>query len=173
MKQLKLFEQMRHTDDLEVGPKKRSHIRLFVDGAARNNPGPAGAGLYIIKDNLVVEQQGFYLGVKTNNQAEYLALLIGLYFVRTYCHHDDFLEIVSDSQLLVRQIQGAYKVRHPDLQPLFRAVQQILRAYDHVASHVMRDDNTHADALANKGIDEKIQVPQECKTFLAQYSITL
>lgn len=174
MKQLFLFESYDSVSDkLQHVPKKQSHVKLYVDGAARNNPGPAGAGLYILKDGEVVAQQGFYLGSKTNNQAEYLALLLGLFFVRNHCSHEDFLEIISDSQLLVRQLQGAYKVKHPQLQPLFIAVKQILRSYDHVASHVMRHDNTYADALANKGIDEKIMVPNDCKTFLSHYDVTI
>lgn len=168
MTQLSLFDPQQNN-----GKKQKNVIRLFVDGASRNNPGPSGAGLYIIKNNEVVDKQGYYLGKKTNNQAEYLALLLGLSLVRHYCHSDDQLEIVSDSQLLVRQLQGAYKVRNQELIPLYLAAKKILSAYDHVASHVMRHDNTHADALANKGIDEKILIPSEHLSFLARYGINL
>lgn len=168
MKQLSLFDPPQNNVK-----KQKNMIRLFVDGASRNNPGPSGAGLYIIKNNEVVDKRGYYLGKKTNNQAEYLALLLGLSLVRNYCQPDDQLEIVSDSQLLVRQLQGAYKVRNQELIPLYGAAKKILSAYDHVASHVMRNDNTHADALANKGIDEKILIPAEHLSFLAYYGIHL
>lgn len=167
MKQLRLF------DTYEETKRTKNEIRLFVDGASRNNPGPAGAGLYIIKNNEVVDKQGYFLGKKTNNQAEYLALLLGLSAIRDYCSPEDRLEIVSDSQLLIRQLQGAYKVRNQELIPLYLAAKKILSSYDHVASHVMRHDNTHADALANKGIDEKIRIPSEHIRFLSQFGISL
>src|SRR5579872_1960103 len=91
---------------------------LFVDGASRNNPGPSGAGMYIEKDGVLVIKDGYFLGIKTNNQAEYLALLLGLFMVAEHMHGKDQLRIISDSQLLVRQLMGVYKVRQPHLQRL-------------------------------------------------------
>src|SRR5436190_19558893 len=92
---------------------------LFIDGAARNNPGPAAAGIYLLKNDILFLKDGYYLGIKTNNQAEYLALVFGLLIVEEHRQVDDQLRIVSDSQLLVRQLMGVYRVKHPHLQPLY------------------------------------------------------
>src|SRR5471030_99614 len=86
--------------------------RLEVDGASRGNHGPAGAGLYLKKGAYVVLKQGFFLGNCTNNQAEYAALLLGICQARTLIQSSHTLHIVSDSELLVRQLQGTYKVKH-------------------------------------------------------------
>lgn len=134
---------------------------LYIDGASRNNPGPAGAGVYLLKDSVAVIKQGFFLGVKTNNQAEYLALLLGLHCAHKHVSTTDFLVISTDSQLLARQLTGEYAVKHPDLQPLFMQAKKMLASFNYGIRHVMRTDNTVADHLANIGIDKKIPVPQE------------
>src|ERR1700733_1037262 len=89
--------------------KAYNHWKLFIDGAARNNPGPAGAGIYITKNDKPFKKLGFYLGVKTNNQAEYGALLLGLHALKATWDSRDHLDIISDSQLLVRQFKGEYR----------------------------------------------------------------
>ena len=173
MKQLSFFEQESDVS-VHTPPSKPTHVKLFVDGAARNNPGPAGAGMYILKDGKPLEEHGFFLGSKTNNQAEYCALLIGLYFA---CKHlqakHDFLEVISDSQLLIRQLQGAYKVKNSELIPLHTAAKTILKDFKHITLHVLRHENVEADRLANEGIDKKIKVPDECRAFLAKHSVIL
>src|SRR5690349_12915959 len=102
---MSIFE---NTDISASEPRKKiyNHWKLFIDGAARNNPGKAGAGIYILKNDQEVCKEGFYLGVKTNNQAEYAALLVGLYYIKQYIEPHDHLDIISDSQLLVRQFNG-------------------------------------------------------------------
>lgn len=170
MKQLLLFEPL--ATEQKVSPVKAAHWKLFVDGASRNNPGPAGAGIYLLKDGIVVEKHGFFLGTKTNNQAEYLALLIGLFFVKQHMDPQDFLEVISDSQLLIRQLQGAYKVSHPELKPLFNAAKKILSDFSHITLHVLRHENVHADRLANEGVDKKIKVSDECRAFLASHAVS-
>lgn len=134
---------------------------LYVDGAARNNPGPAGAGIYITKDGEPFVQQGFYLGVKTNNQAEYLALLLGVYSAGLHMSKGDALTIKSDSELLVRQLNGVYKVKNPGLTQLYHGVRSYLQTLHYIIQHVPREQNKIADKLANMGIDKKIEVPQE------------
>lgn len=141
-------------------PKK--HIwYLYVDGASRSNPGPSGAGIYLTKEHDPIEQRGFYLGTKTNNQAEYLALLIGLYYAQKHVSAHDILIVISDSELLIKQLKGIYAVRNPMLKDLYALVQQKLFCFNYKLTHVLREKNTHADALANKGIDKKIALPQE------------
>lgn len=137
-----------------------SQWKLYVDGASRNNPGPSGAGIHILKNDHVVENRGFFLGTKTNNQAEYFALLLGLWYINQRMGADDLLLVVSDSQLLVRQLEGKYRVKHPALKPLFALAQEMLRSTNYSIAHVLREDNVDADAMANKGIDEKVPVPK-------------
>src|SRR3990172_5810226 len=89
--------------------------KLYIDGAARNNPGPAGAGVYLYKNTRGMIRQGFFLGSRTNNQAEYWALLLGIFYLRQYASVSDKICIFSDSQLLVYQMIGKYRVRNSDL----------------------------------------------------------
>lgn len=139
----------------------RSSWELYVDGAARNNPGPAGAGFYLLKDGKPVEKQGLYLGNKTNNQAEYLALLLGVYFAQKHMGPADTLIIKADSELMVRQVNGVYKVRNKELFRLHASVRAILNALNFKIQHIARENNKIADKLANEGIDKKITVPKE------------
>ncbi len=152
--------------------KTYNHWKLFIDGAARNNPGPAGAGIYLTKNDKTVKKVGFYLGKKTNNQAEYGALLIGAYYLLANIEPDDHADIISDSQLLVRQFKGEYKVKHPELKPLHMLAKQMLQDVTYSISHVLREHNLVADEMANKGIDEKKKLPAEFLALLQQHDIT-
>ncbi len=172
MKQLSLFAQQDTNQATEQDinePLRVQYWKLYVDGASRNNPGPSGAGIYIIKNDLPFARKSFYLGLKTNNQAEYLALLLGLYILKPHLEKDDLVEIISDSQLLVKQVSGEYKIKHPDLQPLNRAVRRFLAGVNYDIAHVMREDNTQADELANHGIDSRTPVPEDFLTMLRTY----
>ena len=133
--------------------------QLFIDGAARRNPGPAGAGIYIVKDGVPFYQDGYYLGHQTNNQAEYFALLLGLYFIEQWKQPHDQLIIFSDSQLLVRQIHGIYRVRNSELLPRHRAAAAWIKKLRAVIKHIPREENSHADGMANQGIDFKKPLP--------------
>lgn len=133
---------------------------LFVDGAARNNPGPAGAGIYVTKGGEPVIKQGFFLGNKTNNQAEYMALILGICQVVGHMAPHDTLKIFSDSELLIRQIKGIYAVKNKELRILHERVKTLLSPLSYSVQHVLRERNAIADALANDGIDKKIKVPE-------------
>lgn len=146
---------------------------VHIDGASRNNPGQSGAGVAIEKDGQPVILEGFHLGIKTNNQAEYLALLLALYFIKHYAQPSDIIRIASDSQLLVKQFQGIYRVKHPGLTPLHMIAHKLAQPYTIHMLHVMREDNTQADALANKGIDSKKEVPADFKKLLLTHNITI
>jgi ribonuclease HI len=146
---------------------------IHIDGASRNNPGKAGAGIVMKKDGEVVSREGFYLGIKTNNQAEYYALLLTLFFVHRYAHSHDLIRIASDSELLVKQMAGSYKIKHEGLKPLFRLAQSLMSAYTINIMHVVREDNVEADAMANKGIDSKKPVPTAFIAMLQEHGIEL
>lgn len=146
---------------------------IHIDGASRGNPGKAGAGIIMRKDGQVVSREGFYLGIKTNNQAEYYALLLALFFIQQYANKNDLIRIASDSELLVKQITGIYKIKNAGLRPLFTLAQTIFAQYTIKIMHVMREDNVEADALANKGVDTKKTVPQSFIPLLKKYGISL
>lgn len=130
---------------------------LRSDGGARGNPGPAGIGFVIEVDGAQVCAGGRFLGIATNNVAEYEALIWGLENVRALGH--DSVSVFADSELLVKQINGQYKVKNAGLKPLFAKALALLRtfgAFD--VNHVRREDNAAADALANQAMDERASV---------------
>ena len=130
-------------------------LRLHVDGASRGNPGEAGFGVHVVSaDGREVAGLYGYLGQTTNNVAEYQALLHGLRFALARGARE--VDVFSDSELLVRQIEGRYRVKHPNLQPLFREARGLLARFARArVSHVPRERNREADALANRALDER------------------
>jgi ribonuclease HI len=135
-------------------PAHTGRCRLFTDGASRGNPGLAGAGAVLLTeqgDELAT--RAVYLGTCTNNVAEYKALLIGLEEARRQGCTE--LAICLDSELIVRQVQGRYKVKNEVLLPLFQQVrEQLARFTTWSIAHVPRAQNARADQLANQGIDQ-------------------
>ena len=132
--------------------------RLFTDGASRGNPGEAGAGIVLLDDdNQELIARSLYLGRSTNNVAEYKALVLGLETaIQLGCSQ---LSIFMDSQLIVRQVQGRYKVKNANLKPLFDKVKSLLANINKWSiDHIPRAQNKRADELANRGIDEKIGI---------------
>ncbi len=126
---------------------------LHVDGGARGNPGPAAAGV-VLQDGAgaALLEAGYLLGVLTNNQAEYNALLMGVQAATRLKAR--ILTIYADSELMVRQVNGDYKVRSPELKPLFDDVHRQLRAVDTwELHHIPREANRRADALVNRALD--------------------
>ena len=126
---------------------------VMVDGAARGNPGQAGCGAAIYDENgVVVKELSRYLGRATNNVAEYEGLLMGLEAVLDLGRKNVIVQ--SDSELLVRQLNGQYRVRDEKLKVLFERVMALLRQFDsYRIIHVRREFNKLADRLANQGID--------------------
>ncbi|MDB5195129.1 MAG: ribonuclease [Parcubacteria group bacterium] len=137
------------------------HFTLYADGGSRGNPGPAGAGA-VVFDNLGkrVAEVSDYLGVATNNIAEYEAIIRGLKkLVETYAPdvvHSTPLAIRMDSKLVIEQLKGNYKVKHPNLVPRYLEVKNLLaRSFGTVTfEHVYRESNKDADALANRAMDK-------------------
>ncbi len=129
--------------------------RLFCDGASRGNPGPAGAGAALFNPRgEVAAQLARYLGETTNNVAEYQALILGLQEAARLQARK--LQVFADSELLVRQLNGQYRVKSPHLLPLWRLVKNELQNFEtYTISHVPRAENRLADELANQGIDQR------------------
>lgn len=126
--------------------------RAFVDGASRGNPGPAGFGVFMTTEHGdLIEICGF-LGTTTNNVAEYTGLIEALTVARDEGASD--LEIISDSLLLVNQMLGKYRVKHPNLIPLFQKAKRLAAAFDRFSiRHTLRAGNKDADRLANLAVD--------------------
>ena len=142
-----------------------------IDGASRGNPGAAGAGVFIKKNDLAYRKEGFFLGKKTNNEAEYYALLLALFLLKSEVAFDDCVIMRSDSQLLVRQMQGMYKVKKYELQQLYKIAKEESAHMNIVFEHVMREQNTTADALANEGVDKKRSLPIKFLDVLQRYEV--
>jgi len=125
----------------------------YIDGGARGNPGPAGAGVFISDPTgQVVFAGGFFLGSTTNNRAEYSGLLNALDLLERAVAGE--IQIFSDSELMVRQVNGEYRVKSPGLKPLHaEAMERFERFRTWRMQHVFRDKNTQADAMANRAMD--------------------
>lgn len=128
--------------------------QIFTDGAARGNPGPAGIGVVIRNDKEVLLEVSDYIGKTTNNVAEYMAFIRGLEEALDMGERN--IEVFSDSELLVKQINGEYKVKDDGLIPLFHHAKSLTRKFKHCrVYHTAREENERADQLANKGIDDQ------------------
>jgi probable phosphoglycerate mutase len=128
-------------------------ITAYIDGGARGNPGPAGYGVHIELPDGSVEELHGGLGIATNNVAEYNGLLAALKWAIEHGHRR--VQIRADSELLVKQMRGEYKVKHPGLQPLVARARLLVAQLDAVKfQHVRREQNTDADRLSNLGMDE-------------------
>lgn len=135
--------------------KKGGPLSLYTDGASRGNPGEAGAGFVLYDSNdEEIAGEGAYLGKCTNNSAEYQALILGIKLAKQFT--PKHLDLYLDSQLIVRQVLGQYKVKNQQLKPLYQQVTALLADLPSWRIfHVRRELNKRADELANQGIDCK------------------
>jgi ribonuclease HI len=131
-------------------------LRVFSDGASRGNPGPAGAGAVLaLPTGEVVERLGLFLGTQTNNHAEYMGAILGLRRARAL--GADEVELVADSQLLIRQLAGRYRVKSTALRPLYEEARELLAGFRrHSLTHLPREENREADEMSNRAIDERL-----------------
>lgn len=127
---------------------------LYSDGAARGNPGPAGAGAVLLDaDGHVIAELTKFLGVATNNVAEYTAFIIGLEEAKR--RGVDDLDARMDSLLVVEQMRGRWRIKHPNMKPLALRAGELFASFPkRTIAHVPREENTIADALSNRAIDE-------------------
>jgi len=135
-------------------PAELLHIKAYVDGAARGNPGPSGAGFVLVDaaDGQVLLERGLFLGKATNNVAEYKALLAALEMAGSL--RAERIDVLSDSELLVKQMTGEYRVRNAGLRPLFsEAIRRKGRFGQFTILHIRREENQQADRLANMAVD--------------------
>ena len=130
-------------------------IEIFCDGASRNNPGESAAGATLKSPSGdTIAEISEYLGIKTNNEAEYLALILALEKAASLGAAE--VTVKCDSQLMVKQVQGEWKVKHPNMKPLHARARKLADGFASFSiSHVRREFNAEADALANRALDER------------------
>ncbi|MFA6270499.1 MAG: reverse transcriptase-like protein [Candidatus Paceibacterota bacterium] len=131
-----------------------TEIKLYADGGSRGNPGPSASGYVLMTmDDAIIFQGGQYMGITTNNQAEYNALKLGL--EEAAKHGAQIVHIFLDSLLVINQMKGSYKVKHKDLAPVYQGIQQFIQSHFKQVSftHVPRELNKLADAMVNEVLD--------------------
>ena len=140
---------------MSVGDKKLERVYLYTDGASRGNPGPAAIGVAILDDEgRVIQILSQALGRRTNNQAEYEAVIRGLEAAKALGAAE--VQVRMDSELVVRQLMGLYAVRNSKLIPLAERAIKLLQSFrTYYVMHVPREQNRLADSLANKALDSR------------------
>jgi len=134
-----------------ITPQK--HLVIHTDGGSRGNPGPSAIGVVITTpDEKHIESFGRYIGETTNNQAEYAAVITALKEAAKY--QPQKIDFFLDSELVVKQLTGIYKVKHPEMRILFHEVKALSGDLDISFKHVLREHNRGADIEVNKALDE-------------------
>lgn len=135
-------------------------ISIYTDGGSRGNPGVSGYGLVILDESKnILYQEGKFLGIKTNNEAEYMGLVAALTWITSNPNNLQItsLSLFADSQLMIRQMQGVYKVKSPNLINLHKTAKNLVSQanYPIIFTDIRREFNKLADELANKAMDQK------------------
>jgi len=132
------------------------NYKLYTDGGARGNPGPAGIGGVLYKDDNLFDSFSSYIGRGTNNQSEYLAILKGIELALE--HNIDTLDCFLDSELVVKQLNREYKVKNEELAKIFIKIYNLTLKFKKITfTHIRREYNKEADALVNKALDEELK----------------
>ncbi|MEO6966787.1 MAG: ribonuclease HI family protein [Acidobacteriaceae bacterium] len=149
----------------DAGPRAATSdwVVAYTDGGSRGNPGPSGYGVVLQTENgSPLAELSEFLGMRTNNVAEYSGLLAALEFAVANGHPR--LRVISDSELMVKQIRGQYRVQSPDLRPLYEeAKRRIVQLKEFQIVHVLRGKNKKADELANQAMDRGMRRKSELK----------
>lgn len=139
--------------------KKLKRLRIYSDGASRGNPGPAAIAVKIVdEDGVVLKKASKFLGQRTNNEAEYEALVVALGLARSLA--GGYVDCFLDSELVVRQLHGEYRVRNPRLERLWLEVRELQQHFQKVSfNHVVRTDRNieEVDRLANSTLDKALR----------------
>lgn len=140
------------------GAAHHSVIKMYADGGSRGNPGPSASGFILMDEkDKILEDKGVYLGVTTNNQAEYTALKLGL--EAALSRQTSEVDVYMDSLLVVNQMRGSFKVRNRDLWPIHAAIKDLTKKFKRVSfNHVPRELNKLADAAVNRALDEALGI---------------
>jgi len=131
-------------------------IQVYTDGASRGNPGKAGAGAVVYKNGKELFSLRKFLGIQTNNYAEYMALILVLQELLKYEEYKKAnIEVFADSKLVIEQASGNWKVKNENIKPLFSKLMDLVGQFKNISfAHIPRSQNSEADALANQAIDK-------------------
>ncbi len=143
---------------VDTVPPQHEKVKTFTDGGSRGNPGPSASGFVVLdpEDNIIVDK-GVYIGITTNNQAEYTALKLAL--EECYKLGAREVQVYMDSLLVINQMKGIFKVKNRELWPIHDAIQQLAKRFDKIEfSHVPREFNKLADAAVNRALDEHLGI---------------
>ncbi len=155
-----LLKEGQPLDEWEQDTTETAHkrVKLYTDGGSRGNPGPSASGFVLLdEDDKIIEDKGVYLGVTTNNQAEYTALKLGL--EEALRRQMVVVDVFMDSLLVVNQMKGSFKVRNRDLWPIHSSIMELTRQFKQVSfTHVPRELNKLADAAVNRALDEALGI---------------
>ncbi len=153
-----LYEKFNPTETaIDQGISSNIHeVKMFADGGSRGNPGPSSSGFVVLSmDDSIIIDKGVYLGITTNNQAEYTALKLGL----EECSKNNYqiVHVYMDSLLVINQMKGIYKIRNRDLWPIHNSIKMLVNNFKQVSfQHVPRELNKLADAAVNRALNEKL-----------------
>ena len=155
-----LLKEGQPLDEWEQDTTETAHkrVKLYTDGGSRGKPGPSASGFVLLdEDDKIIEDKGVYLGVTTNNQAEYTALKLGL--EEALRRQMVVVDVFMDSLLVVNQMKGSFKVRNRDLWPIHSSIMELTRQFKQVSfTHVPRELNKLADAAVNRALDEALGI---------------
>ena len=155
-----LLKEGQPLDEWEQDTTETAHrrVKLYTDGGSRGNPGPSASGFVLLdEDDKIIEDKGVYLGITTNNQAEYTALKLGL--EEALRRQMAVVDVFMDSLLVVNQMKGSFKVRNRDLWPIHSSIMELTRQFKQVSfTHVPRELNKLADAAVNRALDEALGI---------------
>lgn len=130
------------------------NLEVYIDGGSRGNPGPAGGGFAVYKNGKLIEKGSEFYGIKTNNQAEYMALGLALRTIQAKFGESVEVNCFMDSKLAVEQMNGQWKVKSENVRPLFREARILADQFaKFTISHIPREENAFADSLANRAMD--------------------
>lgn len=132
-------------------------LTIYTDGGSRGNPGNAAYGFVVYIDGKEIYSEGRYLGIQTNNYAEYMAVIKSFEWVRTTYKQDVTIDLYCDSLLVASQLTGKYKIKHPVIKQLAKTAKALESYFENVSySHVLRAQNKDADRMVNKALDERL-----------------
>jgi ribonuclease HI len=135
----------------------QNEIIIYTDGGSRGNPGEAAYGFVVYKDKKRIYSEGEYLGIQTNNYAEYMAVINAFWWVKKNLGENLQIKLYCDSLLVASQLTGKFKVKHPAIKPLVEKVKGLESYFENVDYfHVLRGNNKEADAMVNKALDERL-----------------
>ncbi len=130
-------------------------LTIFTDGASRGNPGRASCGFVVLEGETLITQQGKYLGIQTNNTAEYTGVIEALKWVFTNLGTEVIIRFRMDSMLVAHQMKGEWKIKHEHIRNLYYTAKQLEEKFPSVTyTHIPREQNSRADAMANSALDD-------------------